>query len=165
MNGMIWTAVFAQMLMGAFDTIWHHEGTERLAWRPSQAGELRLHGARNLAYAIMFGLLGWAEPHGVAALALIALMAGELILTLWDFVEEDRTRKLPPTERITHTLLTFDYGITLAMLMPLLVGWSGSPGLIVPAFMVCGVGSARSPPPGWVCPACATWRRRAVPID
>src|SRR5258708_1602392 len=120
MTDMLWLAVLVQMLMGGFDTVWHHEATERLAWRPAQAGELRLHGVRNLAYAIMFGVLGWTEVHGIAALALIALMVGELLLTLWDFVEEDRTRKLPVTERITHTLLTLNYGVVLAMLLPVL---------------------------------------------
>ena len=37
-----------QIAMGAFDTLYHHELTERLAWRPSQERELRLHGVRNL---------------------------------------------------------------------------------------------------------------------
>ena len=80
----IWMLVFVQVAMGGFDTVYHHELTERLAWRPSQVGELRLHGVRNLAYAVMFSMLGWSEPHGNAAVALIALMAGELIVTLCD---------------------------------------------------------------------------------
>ena len=71
---------------------------------------------RNLAYAVMFAALGWSEPHGAAALALIVLMAGELVITLWDFVEEDRTRKLPATERVLHALLTLNYGVILAAL-------------------------------------------------
>jgi uncharacterized protein len=114
----LWIAVFAQMMMGAFDTIYHHEGTERLAWRASQRVELILHGVRNLAYAVMFTALGWFEPRGLWAVALLALLAGELLITLWDFVEEDRTRHLPATERITHTLLTLNYGVILAMLVP-----------------------------------------------
>src|SRR5882757_1332874 len=124
MNDILWTAVLAQMLMGGFDTAWHHEGTQRLAWRPSAARELRLHGVRNLAYAAMFAALGWTEPHGAAAVALIALMTGELIITLWDFVEEDRTRNLPATERVTHTLLTLNYGVVLALLIPVLIRWA-----------------------------------------
>jgi hypothetical protein len=50
---MLWTVVFFQVAMGGVDTLYHHELTERLAWRPSQTGELRLHGVRNLAYAIV----------------------------------------------------------------------------------------------------------------
>jgi uncharacterized protein len=132
MNDILWAIVLLQMLMGGFDTVWHHEATQRLAWRPSQAGELRLHGVRNLAYAVMFAVLGWTEVHGAAALAFIALIAGELIVTLWDFVEEDRTRNLPATERVTHTLLTFNYGVILCLLAPLLVRWASLPTAIVP---------------------------------
>jgi len=114
-------------VMGGFDTLYHHELTERLAWRPAQAGELRLHGVRNLAYAVTFMALGWSEPHGAAALALIAVLVGEAAITLWDFVEEDRTRKLPASERITHTLLTLNYGVILAMLVPLAIEWAALP--------------------------------------
>ncbi len=134
MTAIFWTALFAQMAMGAFDTIYHHEGTERLAWRPGQAGELRLHGIRNLAYAVLFAALGWSAPHGGWAIALIALLAGELFITLWDFVEEDRTRALPASERVTHTLLTLNYGVVLAMLVPWLLARSDEPTLLAPAF-------------------------------
>src|SRR6187549_3850237 len=113
MTDLIWTLVFIQVAMGGFDTLYHHELTERLAWRPAQATELRLHGVRNLAYAVTFAALGWSEPHGAVALALIVLLVGELGITLWDFVEEDRTRKLPASERVTHALLTLNYGIIL----------------------------------------------------
>jgi uncharacterized protein (TIGR01777 family) len=134
MTTMLWSLILIQMMMGAFDTLCHHEGTERLAWRPSQAGELRLHGVRNLAYGVMFATLGWSEPQGGAAAALIALMSGELLITLWDFVEEDRTRKLPASERITHTLLTLNYGVMLALLVPLLIGWAARPTALAPAY-------------------------------
>mgnify|MGYP006920614536 CR=1 FL=1 len=61
MSTLLWIAIALQTVMGAFDTIWHHEGIERLAWRPSQAHELRLHGIRNLIYALVFaiGTAGW----------------------------------------------------------------------------------------------------------
>jgi uncharacterized protein (TIGR01777 family) len=133
MTGLIWALVFVQVAMGAFDTLYHHELTERLAWRPSQARELRLHGVRNLAYAAMFLTLGWSQPQGGLALALIGLMLGELVLTLWDFVEEDRTRKLPASERVTHTLLTLNYGVVLALVIPLLGAWATNPTELVPA--------------------------------
>jgi len=127
MTGWLWTAVMLQMAMGAFDTLYHHEGTERLAWRASQRTELMLHGVRNLLYAVLFMALGWLEPRGGWAVALIALLGVELVITLWDFVEEDRSRHLPATERVTHTLLTLNYGVILAMLVPLLLGWAGEP--------------------------------------
>ena len=134
MSTLLWIAIAAQTVMGAFDTIWHHEGVERLAWRPSQAHELRLHGVRNMIYALLFGLIGWSEPHGFMAWSLIALLFVELFITLWDFVEEDRTRHLPASERVTHTLLTLNYGVILAMLVPLLLGWAALPGAIVAVY-------------------------------
>jgi uncharacterized protein (TIGR01777 family) len=108
----------AQIAMGGFDTLYHHELTQRLAWRPGQATELRLHGVRNLVYAIVFLALGLSLPQGGWASLLIALMAAEMLITLWDFVEEDRTRLLPATERVTHILLTLNYGVILALLLP-----------------------------------------------
>ena len=134
MTDLLWAFVFAQMMMGGFDTLYHHEGTERLAWRASQRTELTLHGVRNLAYAVMFGMLGWSVPQGLWASGLIALMVGEMLVTLWDFVEEDRTRKLPATERVTHTLLTLNYGVILALLVPWLAAQAALPTALPPAF-------------------------------
>jgi uncharacterized protein (TIGR01777 family) len=134
MTDLVWSFVCLQMLMGGFDTVYHHEMTERLAWRPAQARELRLHGVRNLAYGVMFAAFGWSEVHGAGAVALMALMTGELAITLWDFVEEDRTRRLPASERVTHALLTLNYGVLLAMLAPLLLEWATLPTAIVAAY-------------------------------
>ncbi|HEX8366089.1 MAG TPA: TIGR01777 family oxidoreductase [Allosphingosinicella sp.] len=146
MTSWLWTLVAAQIAMGAFDTLFHHEGTERLAWRPSQRRELQLHGVRNLLYTAMFATLGWAEPRGALASALIALLAAELVTTLWDFVEEDRTRRLPASERVTHTLLTLNYGAILVLLAPLLLGWAAAP---------TGLGSAYHGFWSWLCAAAA----------
>ncbi len=131
MTDWLWVAVLLQIAMGGFDTLYHHELTQRLAWRPSQARELALHGVRNLAYAAMFLALGWTEVHGGWAAALAALLVGEMAITLWDFVEEDRSRHLPASERVTHTLLTLNYGVMLAMLVPVLAGWLRLPTAIV----------------------------------
>lgn len=131
MTDLLWSLVALQIAMGAFDTLYHHELTERLAWRPSQKSELRLHGVRNLIYAGLFLLLGWSEPGGWAALAVLAVLTVEVIITLADFVEEDRTRRLPASERVTHTLLALNYGAILTLLVPVLIRWSGEPaGLI-----------------------------------
>lgn len=114
----LWALLLAQTAMGGFDTLYHHEITLRLAWQPRQATELGLHAARNLIYAIVFLALGWTEPRGGYAAALLALLLVELGITMWDFVEEDRTRLLPASERVTHTLLTLNYGVILALLLP-----------------------------------------------
>ncbi len=132
-SALLWTLIVAQIAMGAFDTIYHHELTERLAWRPSQRRELLLHGARNLLYAVVFIALGWFAPHGVWAVALIAILAAELLITLADFVEEDMSRKLPASERVTHTLLALNYGAILVLLLPVLTSWAREATAIAPA--------------------------------
>ncbi|HYS49445.1 MAG TPA: TIGR01777 family protein, partial [Xanthobacteraceae bacterium] len=94
----LWVLIAIQIAMGGFDTIYHHEMTERLAWRPSQHRELQLHAARTMLYVGLFILLGWFEAHGLAAVAVLVILTAEIIITLLDFVEEDVSRKLPPSE-------------------------------------------------------------------
>src|SRR5215468_11965243 len=120
---LLWALIVVQIAMGAFDIVYHHELTERLAWRPTQRRELALHAVRNLFYAALFLVLGWFEPHGAWAALVIAVLVIEIVVTLMDFVEEDLSRKLPGSERINHTLLAINYGAILALLLPLLVGW------------------------------------------
>lgn len=129
---LLWTLIAVQVFMGAFDTLVHHEGTERLAWRPSQKHELRLHGVRNFFYALIFLCLAWFEPHGVFTMILAGILLTEVLITLWDFVEEDLTRKLPATERINHTLLALNYGAILALAAPYLWQWAFMPSAMVP---------------------------------
>jgi uncharacterized protein (TIGR01777 family) len=120
----LWTLIAVQIALGAFDTIYHHEFTERLAWRASQQRELMLHAVRNLLYAALFATLGFAQVHGAFAALVIAVLAGEVVITLTDFVEEDLTRRLPASERVTHALLAVNYGAILALLLPILAGWA-----------------------------------------
>ena len=122
---LLWGLILLQMAMGAFDVAWHHEITERLAWRPSQQRELVLHAVRNMLYAILFAALGWLEPRGAWATLMIAILAVEVGVTLADFVEEDMSRKLPASERVNHTLLAINYGAILALLVPFLAAAAG----------------------------------------
>ena len=131
-NPILWSLISIQVLMGAFDTLVHHEGTERLAWRASQKQELRLHGVRNFFYAIIFLCFAWFEPRGIYTLILVSILALEVLITLWDFVEEDMTRKLPATERVNHTLLALNYGAILALAAPYLWEWAFLPTALVP---------------------------------
>src|SRR5580658_4585465 len=133
-SNLLWSLIAIQIAMGGFDTLYHHELTERLAWRPSQRRELQLHGARNLIYAALFLALGFGEVHGAAAALMLVLLVGEVILTLMDFVEEDMSRKLPATERVTHTLLALNYGAILMLLLPLLLAWTRDATAILPAW-------------------------------
>jgi hypothetical protein len=124
---LLWTLVAIQIAMGGFDVVFHHEITERLAWRRSAAHELRLHAVRNLFYALLFAAFAWLKPTGLLAVLLIVIMAAEIVITLADFVEEDMTRKLPATERVLHTLLAINYGAIIALAGPEIVAWASLP--------------------------------------
>ena len=89
----------AQGALGAFDTLYHHEGTEALPRRGTAGRELAIHATRSSIYCALFiGLSSWAW-HGAWAWVLLAVFGVEIVLTLWDFVVEDRSRLLPPTDR------------------------------------------------------------------
>lgn len=126
-NELLWLLVGLQIFMGGSDTLLHHEFTERLAWQPTARRELQLHALRNLIYAGLFAAFAWGEPFGIWAMVAIAFILGEVIITLWDFVEEDLSRKLPATERVLHTLLALNYGAILALLLPVLMANSIRP--------------------------------------
>jgi hypothetical protein len=119
--------LLAQGVLGAFDTLWYHEYKLRLPHAHSARSELRLHAARDFAYAVIFASLAWVEWRGGLAWMFFGLLVFEIVVTLWDFVEEDRTRTLPPGERITHAVMGILYGAFLYTLVPELWTWSGLP--------------------------------------
>jgi hypothetical protein len=121
------TLLLVQGALGAFDTLWYHEWTQRLPARAGAGRELRLHAARDFAYAVVFGSLGWAAWEGWLAWLLAAILLGEILITLGDFVEEDRTRRLPAGERVMHTVMAIVYGAFLANLIPQMIDWAGRP--------------------------------------
>jgi uncharacterized protein len=139
----LWSLIAIQLALGLFDIVYHHEMMERLAWRVSQRCELKLHAARNLAYAVLFLALGLFELRGFWAMLIIAVLGAEVVITLTDFVEEDMSRKLPASERVTHALLAINYGAVLALLVPVLVGWATQPTAIIPVWY--GIGSVLAP--------------------
>lgn len=105
-----------QGCLGAFDTLYHHELTEALPGRASARRELSIHALRALIYSALFiGLSAWSFQ-GWWALVLLLVFSVEIVLTLWDFVVEDRTRLLPATERVTHTVLAMNGGAFIALL-------------------------------------------------
>lgn len=137
-----------QGLLGAFDTLYHHELTEALPQRPSARKELSIHSARALIYSALFiGLSSW-EWHGAWAVILLLVFTIEIVLTLWDFVIEDRTRLLPATERVTHTILAINGGAFITLLVLTFPTWFQhdtawvlhSQGWLSYFLMLCGVG-------------------------
>ncbi len=113
----------AQALMGAFDTVYHHELKVGLPRCPTAGLELRIHSIRAVLYGVLFGGLAWYEWHGLWVWVLIGLVAAEVVLMLWDFAVEDQTRALPSSERITHTLLAINGGAAFLLLALMLPGW------------------------------------------
>lgn len=130
---LVLSLLVAQGVMGAFDNFWHHEITEALPSKPSARKELMLHSAREFIYAVLFIMLGWATWHGLFGIFTMILLVVEVGITLWDFIEEDMTRKLPPLERVLHTVLAMNYGAVLILLLPILWGWSLDASVIKPA--------------------------------
>ncbi|HEX7317441.1 MAG TPA: hypothetical protein VF297_26310 [Pyrinomonadaceae bacterium] len=120
-----------QGAIGAFDTFYYHEWRARLPALAGARPELRLHAARALIYAILFGLLPRVEWRGAWAYVLVALLAAEVFITLRDFVVEDEVRAplggVFAGERTTHTLMAIIYGAMLANLLPTLLGWRREP--------------------------------------
>jgi len=55
---------------------------------------------------------------------LVALLALEIGITLWDFIEEDNVRRLPAGERAMHAVMGIVYGAFLAFLIPQVLMWS-----------------------------------------
>lgn len=116
-----------QGILGAFDMFYHHEFKEKLPWRKTAHREMLLHGVRNFFYAVVFFSFGWVAWQGALAWVFAGIILTEVLITLWDFVEEDRTRKLPETERVTHAILTLNYGAIIALFVPVLLGWQQQP--------------------------------------
>lgn len=81
--------------------------------------------------AIIDGLLflgvAWGRWQGAWVMLLATVLVAEIVMTCADFVSEDRRRKLPPLERVLHTLLTIGYGVLLGVLVPVLVRWAAMP--------------------------------------
>jgi uncharacterized protein (TIGR01777 family) len=138
----------AQGCLGAFDTLYHHELTESLPGRPSARRELAIHALRASLYSALFvGLAFWVWQ-GPFAVLLLGVFAVEIVLTLWDFVVEDRTRLLPATERVTHTVLAINGGAFIALLVLNFPDWYARPtamqwlphGWLSVFLAVCGIG-------------------------
>ena len=110
--------------IGAFDTLYYHEFKAQLPHNLEHTKtELQLHAARDGIYFFVYGVLAFWEVRGVFAIILLFALAAEILITLADFVVEDRDRGaiggLAPGERIAHTVMAITYGAMLAHLLPL----------------------------------------------
>ena len=126
MKTVIYVLIF-QGLLGCFDVMWNHEWKENLPSKPSAKLEQKIHGLRELLYAFIFIGLAWYAWHGIWAWLLFGLLVVEILLTAWDFVEEDKSRTLTPNERVIHLTLSMGGGAYVALLIPELMRWSQLP--------------------------------------
>jgi len=120
-----------QIGLGGLDNLWHHELQERLPSKREARLEIALHSGRELCYALLFAGLAWWTWHGAWSAAIIGLFAVEIVVTLADFIVEDRTRRLPHTERVLHTVLAINFGALLAVFVPTLLAWARLPTAVV----------------------------------
>ncbi len=120
----------AQTIIGALDNLLHHEIIERLPSKPSARRELALHSTREGIYAVLFLAFAWVEPSGGFAALVLTLLVVEVAVTITDFLEEDRTRRLPPFERVLHTVLAVLYGTFLGLTIPWLIAQTKQPTVV-----------------------------------
>ena len=119
--------LIAQAILGALDTLYHHELTVALPYRHSARLELSIHALRSCFYGILFLGMAHLAFQGAWAIVIALLFALEIGLTLWDFVVEDRSRKLPAIERIMHTVLAVNGGAFFALYGVQLAQWASLP--------------------------------------
>jgi uncharacterized protein len=124
---LILTLLVIQGLMGAFDTLYHHELRAKLPLQTFAALELRIHGIRSVLYAVVFAGLAFCVWGGVWTLVLGAIVAVEAGLTLWDFLTKNRSRKLPWSERVLHTILAINGGAVFCLLAIEMLQWWALP--------------------------------------
>jgi len=124
---LVFVILTAQVLLGGFDNLWHHEITEDLPHKPWARKELKLHALREFLYAVIFTSVAWLRWQGAWTYILVALLVVEIIVTMTDFVVEDETRRLPKLERILHTVLAINFGATLVIWASELLSWARAP--------------------------------------
>ncbi len=89
--------------LNSWITIYHHELRTALPQQPSAALELRIHAGRSFVSGALSGSLfaglAWLAWGGAWLVLLAAMLLTEVVLTLWNFLAEDRSCILPPVLR------------------------------------------------------------------
>jgi len=129
---LVLTLLVLHGLLGGLDVVLNHELAERLPHRPGAAMEEALHAAREALFAALFLALAWFEWHGAAAWLVAAVIACEVVVSTWDSVLEDQTRRLPPLERVLHVALLINLGAYTTLLAPHWLAWRALPSAVAP---------------------------------
>lgn len=135
MDTMDWVIalLIVQGVLGAIDTIYHHELTVALPRRAGARKELSIHAVRAVLYGLVFASIAHVEFHGGWVAFISTLVAIEIALTLWDFVVEDNSRMLPATERVLHTVLAINGGALFGLYSYQLAAWWNLPSALAMA--------------------------------
>jgi hypothetical protein len=124
-------ALLLHGVIGGMDVILNHELLARLPSSPTAGPEQRMHALRELLFAAIFVSLAWFEWHGPLAWWIVALFAGELLVSARDVVIEGDTRVLPVPERILHLFLFMNLGVLLLLVGSAVLEWLAAPGALV----------------------------------
>ena len=127
-------ALLVHGVIGFLDVVINHEWLSKLPSRPECAPEERLHSARELLFAALFASLAWAEWHGAFAWWIVALFAGELLVSARDVVVEGDVRQLPASERFLHLFLFMNLGVMYTLTGQALLAWHALPTGIAPVY-------------------------------
>ena len=104
--------------LGALDIVLFHTHAHRLRHEPSAATELITHSLRGPTYAILFLVVPNFAALGLWFLAMLALLAFDVAISLWDFSIEKRSRKpmggLPTGEYVLHSIIAMLFGAFVA---------------------------------------------------
>ncbi|MES2319929.1 MAG: hypothetical protein V4631_20810 [Pseudomonadota bacterium] len=126
-------ALLVHGVIGGADVVLNHELIAKIPSRPNAGPEQWLHSARELVFGIIFLALAWYQWHGVAALAIGALLLAELVISTVDTVIEVDTRVLPVSERILHVFLFVNMGVVVTLVGQALLAWTRLPTGLVAA--------------------------------
>lgn len=150
--------MLANAALGAADTLWYHEYRARLPHHlATTRTELRLHAVRDAVYVFVYASFAIGQPTGGYAALMLILLAVEIVVTMIDFIVEDRTRPaiggMAAGERVLHTAMAIVYGAAVSRLVPSLVTSIDQPARFVDAGLpmwarvvtaLCAVGIAGS---------------------
>lgn len=127
-------ALIVHGFIGFLDVVINHEWLAKLPSRPECIAEERLHSAREFLFAALFASLAWFEWHGAFVWWIVALFAGELLVSARDVVVEGEVRQLPASERFLHLFLFTNLGVMTTLTVLALIEWVAMPAGLAPVY-------------------------------
>lgn len=123
--------LFLLGLLGGTDILLYHSISHGIRSNAESKWELITHSFRGPTYAALFFLVPNFELHGSFAIALIALLAFDVAISILDFSMERQSRQLlgglPSGEYVLHMIMAMLFGAFAASLAPSLGTWIDLP--------------------------------------